>query len=85
MARQDKVQQASGLCPSTAQRWLVRLALVISLSFVSTITCSAQTQSCVLQGTVGVSSSSGSTDRLPGASLSLIAAETNKAPLSTVS
>jgi hypothetical protein len=84
MARKNNVQQTSGLCPSAAQCWLVGLALITGLSFLSATTHSAQVQSCVLQGTVSVSSSSGSTDRLPGASLNLISAETNKATVSTV-
>ena len=83
MVRQDNVQQTSGLRPSFMQRWMWR-TLFTGLSFIWATTPSAQAQTCVLQGTVSVSSTNASNDRLPGASLNLTSAEPNKVTLNTV-
>ena len=69
MKRQHKLQPTLRLCPYTAPRWLVRLVLVGSLCLSANY--AAMAQSCVLQGTVSVSSTTGPAERLPGASLNL--------------
>lgn len=74
MTHKNNVQQASRLRPRTSQRLLVRIALLLSLSFAGVATRSAVAQTCELQGTVNVSSASGQSERLPGASLNLIPA-----------
>jgi outer membrane protein OmpA-like peptidoglycan-associated protein len=84
MACKNNVQLASRLCPCTAQRWVVRLVLVITLFVTAAAINSASAQTSVLQGTVSVTSSNGPGDRLPGASLTLAPADQGKTTQSTV-
>jgi len=82
MAYQNNMQLASRLRPRTAQLWMVRLVLLVSLSLMAIHPVLAQTT--VLQGTVSVSSASGPGERLPGASLVLICANGDHKTLSAV-
>jgi hypothetical protein len=59
MACKSNVQLASRLCPYTAQRWVVRLVLLITLFVTAAAIDSASAQTSVLQGTVSVTSSNG--------------------------
>ena len=82
MAYQNNVQLASRLRSNTAQRWMVRVILLVTISLATMQTALAQTS--VLQGTVSVSSSNGAGERLPGASLKLTPATSGQASRSTV-
>ncbi len=84
MTRKNNVQRASRLRPRTTQHLLVRIALLLSLSFAGAATRSAVAQTCELQGTVGVSSINGQSERLPGASLNLTPATPGQTPRSAV-
>src|SRR5262245_2125100 len=78
----NNVQLALRLRPLTAPHWAKRLVLLGLLIAAGIHSAAAQT--CSLQGTVSVSSTNGSNDRLPGASLELMPAAQGKTPLSTV-
>ncbi len=82
MAYQNNVQLASRLRPRTAQLWMARLVLLVSLSLMAIHPVLAQTT--VLQGTVSVSSANGPGERLPGASLVLICANGDHKTLAAV-
>ncbi len=83
MTRKGNVQRASRLRPGAAQRLLMRIALLISLSLAAAA-CSVEAQTNVLQGTVSVSYTGGQSERLPGASLSLTPATPGQATRSAV-
>ncbi len=82
MAYQNNVQLASRLRSNTAQRWMVRVILLVTISLATMQAALAQTN--VLQGTVRVSSTNGAGERLPGASLKLTPATSGQASRSTV-
>ena len=82
MSYQNNVQPTSRLRLCTAQRWTVRLALLITLSLAGTQAVLAQTS--VLRGTVSVSSTSGAGEKLPGASLKLTPASSGQPSRSAV-
>ena len=84
MACKNNMQLDSRLCPCTAQRWAVRLVLLITLFVTAAAINSASAQTSVLQGTVSVTSSNGPGDRLPGASLTLAPENQGKTTQSTV-
>jgi hypothetical protein len=71
LTRKNNVQHASRLRPGTAQRLMVKLALLVTLSLAGAAIHSAGAQTSVLQGTDSVSSANGQSERLPGASLNL--------------
>ena len=75
-------QRSRRLC--TAQPLIARFVLVITLLLAGAAINSTAAQTCMLQGTVSVSSNNGPTDRLPGASLNLTPAEPGKTALATV-
>src|SRR4030095_2263109 len=82
MAYKNMVQLALRLRSNTAQRWMVRVILLVTLSFSTMQTALAQTS--VLEGTVSVSSANGPSERLPGASLKLTPASSGQPSRSTV-
>src|SRR5258705_8913449 len=82
MAYQNNVQPASRLRSNTAQRWMVRVILLVTISLATMQAALAQTN--VLQGTVRVSSTNGAGERLPGASLKLTPASSGQPSRSTV-
>src|SRR5258705_7947645 len=82
MAYQNNVQLASSLRSNTAQRWMVRVILLVTISLA--IMQAALAQTSVLQGTVSVSSTNGAGERLPGASLKLTPATSGQVSRSTV-
>src|SRR6185369_14594766 len=82
MSYQNNVQPTSRLRLRTAQRRMVRFALLITLSLAGAQAVLAQTS--VLQGTVNVSSTNGAGERLPGASLKLTPASSGTPSRSTV-
>src|SRR4030095_5439670 len=82
MKRQHKLQPTLRLRPYTGQRWVVRLVLLGSLCLSASY--AAMAQSCLLQGTVSVSSTTGPAERLAGASLNLTSTE-GQPPHATVS
>src|SRR5258705_6056945 len=82
MAYQNNVQLASRLRSNTAQRWMVRVILLVTISLATMQAALAQTS--VLQGTVSVSSANEAGERLPGASLKLTPATCGQASRSTV-
>jgi len=82
MANHNNLQTASGLRPGHC--FIVRIGLLVALIFSAASFTSIVGQTNVLQGTVGVSSASGLSERLPGASLSLACNACAKAPVSTV-
>ena len=82
MSYQNNVPPDSRLRLRTAQRWTVRLALLITLSLAGSQVVLAQTS--VLQGTVSVNSTNGAGERLPGASLKLAPANAGQPSRSTV-
>src|SRR5258707_10596925 len=82
MSKQNNVQPTSRLRSRTAQRWTVRFALFITLSLGGTQAVLAQTS--MLQGTVSVSSTNETGERLPGASLKLTPASSGQTSRSTV-
>src|SRR6185295_9297243 len=69
MANTNNLQPASGLRPSHCL--IVRLGLLMAVTFVTASFTSIAGQTNVLQGTVSVRSANGSSERLPGASLTL--------------
>ena len=72
MANRLNLQQASGLRPGHCL--MVKLGFLLSLMLGMASVSSVVAQTCVLQGTVTVSSANGPSERLPGASLSLTSA-----------
>ncbi|HXQ39330.1 MAG TPA: carboxypeptidase regulatory-like domain-containing protein, partial [Anaerolineales bacterium] len=82
MSYQNYVQPGLRLRLRTAQRWTVRFALFITLSLAGTQAVLAQTS--VLQGTVSVSGTNGTGERLPGASLKLTPASSGQSSRSAV-
>jgi hypothetical protein len=78
MKRQHKLQPTLRLRPYTVPRWVVRLVLVGSLCLSASY--AAMAQSCVLQGTVSVSSTTGPAERLPGAGLNLTGTNEGQTP-----
>ena len=82
MTRNNNVEKASGLCPSM-QRWMVRLVVLASFLIVAGSMRSIMAQTSVLKGTVSVTAT-GTSERLPGASLHLTSAQPGAAPLSAV-
>jgi len=84
MTRKNNVQRASRLRPCASRRLLVRLTLLISLSLAAAAVRSVEAQTSELQGTVSVSSASGQSERLPGASLNLTPSTQGQTTLSAV-
>ena len=81
MANKNKLQLASRLRPGAALDLTIKVALlvILFLTWAAIHSCNAQTS--ILQGTVSVSSTS---ERLPGASLSLTSETPGKVPISVV-
>lgn len=69
MKHQNNSQTALRLSPRTRQSLIVRFVVLLTLCLSTSYAAMAQT--CVLQGTVSVSSTDGPAGRLPGASLTL--------------
>ncbi|MCM3873155.1 MAG: carboxypeptidase regulatory-like domain-containing protein [Pyrinomonadaceae bacterium] len=69
MSYQKQLQLASRLHPGTGRRWMFSFILLVGLLSASMQVALAQTS--VLQGSLSVSSGTGSGERLPGASLNL--------------
>ncbi len=82
MTRKNDVELASGLRPSI-QRWMVRLVVLGSFLIIVGSTKSIVAQTSVLKGTVSVATT-GTSERLPGASLKLTPAEPGGAARSAV-
>src|SRR5258708_32836710 len=71
MMNQDNVQPTSKFRPGIALSSLVEMVLLLGFVFGVAASC-VDAQTCVLKGTVSVSSGNGQSERLPGASLNLI-------------
>lgn len=84
MTHKDNVQRASRLRPGALLPFMGKVALLVTLllAWAAVHPCNAQTG--VLQGTVGVSSASGQSERLPGASLNLTPATPGQTKRSAV-
>lgn len=85
MLHNKNEQTASSLHPAVARWLVVRLVLMMAMAFVvAGVAGPVCAQSNVLQGAVSVGSANGPSDRLPGASVNLIPAESGKTTRSTV-
>jgi len=84
MTNQAKVQRVSGLRPGIALTLTVKTVLLLSVLIAGAAVNSVEAQTCMLQGTVSVSSPNGQNERLPGASLKLTPAGPNQASRSAV-
>jgi len=82
MKRQNNSQPTLKLRPHTALSWIVKFLLLTIVCV--TASYSAAAQSCVLQGTISVSSTTDPAGRLPGANLNLTGTA-GQPPLATVS
>src|SRR5215475_3500009 len=82
MKRKHQVEEASRLRPCM-QRWVVRLALLVGLLIVAGGVKSIGAQTSVLKGAVTVTAT-GTSERLPGASLKLTAAQPGRIARSAV-
>jgi len=82
MANKNNLQPASGLRPGHCL--IVRMGLLMALTFIAASFTSIVGQTNVLQGTVSVSSAAGANERLPGASLNLTFNTSAKASVDTV-
>ena len=82
MANNNNLQPASGLRPSHCL--IVRLGLLMAVTFVTASFTSIDGQTSILQGTVSVSSANGASERLPGPSLTLTSTALGKTSVSAV-
>jgi hypothetical protein len=80
--RQNNLRSKLRLRPYIAQSWIVRLVLIGTLCLAASY--SAMAQSCVLQGAVSISSTTGPAERVPGASLTLTSSTQDQTPHATV-
>ncbi len=77
-------QRASRLRPGIGLRWTIRFALSATLLIAGAALNSTAAQTCALQGTINSSSAGGQDERLPGASLDMIAAGPQPMTRSTI-
>src|SRR5262249_12129297 len=82
MRKTDDKKTASGLRPCM-QRWMVRLVMLASLLIVAGSLKAIAAQTSVLKGTVSVAAT-GTSERLPGASLKLTPAQSGGTTRSAV-